>query len=197
MILSEFIRKHLHPDFFFIQIGSNDGIQYDDLHSLIIENKWKGVLVEPLPSAFSALQQTYRGVEGLRFVNSAIVSKIGGPSTVTFYEHPEFSVCSGLEVRTGLQKMAQMKEIKVNAMSMFDLLSPYFGKTIDLVNIDVEGFDISLIKAIPYDLIKPKLIRYEHKHFSLQVRVGIRQYMKKHGYKNFTETNDTIFVYQA
>src|SRR5688500_19325979 len=64
-------------DFFFVQIGSNDGKTGDPLYEYIKECKWKGILVEPVPYLFEKLKQTYRGFEGLLFENSAIDTKDG------------------------------------------------------------------------------------------------------------------------
>src|ERR1700760_2430287 len=56
-------------DFYFIQIGGNDGKSNDPIHDLAVGLQLSGVIVEPLPSAFAALQANYAGSHRLRFEN--------------------------------------------------------------------------------------------------------------------------------
>ncbi len=64
-------------DFFFIQIGSNDGQTGDPIHSYIMKYHWKGILIEPIPFLFKRLKKTYENQNGLIFENIAISEKDG------------------------------------------------------------------------------------------------------------------------
>ncbi len=64
-------------DFFFLQIGANDGILEDPLRSLILARHLEGVLVEPLPDKFAELQRNYAHEKQLRFENCAVAKKNG------------------------------------------------------------------------------------------------------------------------
>lgn len=46
-------------DFFFIQIGSNDGKRCDPIHGHIVRNKWNGILIEPVTYIFKDLINNY------------------------------------------------------------------------------------------------------------------------------------------
>src|SRR5580658_9569628 len=65
-------RRYFVDDFFFIQIGSNDGRSGDPIYQYVKQFKWTGILVEPVPHVFKRLRQTYRQMEGLFFVNAAV-----------------------------------------------------------------------------------------------------------------------------
>ena len=45
------IKKHLHKDFFFIQIGANDGVTNDPLFHVVSQSKDSihGICLEPVP----------------------------------------------------------------------------------------------------------------------------------------------------
>ena len=56
--LLEFVLKDIilkTPDFFFVQVGANDGKMGDPLCDLIKKYKLKGLLIEPLPEEFKLL----------------------------------------------------------------------------------------------------------------------------------------------
>lgn len=66
-----------NDDFFFIQIGANDGKRDDHLRPLILKYHLRGLLVEPLPDVFVELKNNYTSEKQLKFVNAAIAKKDG------------------------------------------------------------------------------------------------------------------------
>lgn len=65
------------PDFFFVQIGANDGLRNDPIHHYVRKYGWKGILVEPQSKVFSSLVKNYEGHSGLIFENVAIGEEDG------------------------------------------------------------------------------------------------------------------------
>jgi hypothetical protein len=55
----------------FINVGANDGISKDPVYQLIQEG-WKGILIEPIPYYFNNLKENLKDYEGLIFENIAI-----------------------------------------------------------------------------------------------------------------------------
>jgi hypothetical protein len=51
-LVTEELRKN--ANFFFLQIGANDGVLGDPLHDLVLRHKLTGLLVEPLPNPVRA-----------------------------------------------------------------------------------------------------------------------------------------------
>src|SRR5215207_8561123 len=47
-------------DFYFVQIGANDGVMNDSLNPQIRKYGFRGCLVEPMPDVFNILQHNYR-----------------------------------------------------------------------------------------------------------------------------------------
>lgn len=52
-------RAKITDDFFFIQIGSNDGILHDQIHNYVMKYNWSGVLIEPVKYIFNSLVKNY------------------------------------------------------------------------------------------------------------------------------------------
>jgi hypothetical protein len=55
------------PDFFFVQIGANNGVTDDPIRQFLIKYHWHGVLVEPQPRVFQQLLKNYEPEEQLVF----------------------------------------------------------------------------------------------------------------------------------
>src|SRR3954463_14205307 len=70
------------PDFFFVQVGANDGVTDDPIRRYIQRYHWRGVLIEPLAKVFQQLCFNYREEPQLIFENAAIADADG---TATFY----------------------------------------------------------------------------------------------------------------
>jgi len=85
--LSKIIEKYsiAKKDFFFIQIGANDGGNYkinnqsfDPINKLIKKYDWAGLLIEPLKSVFNNyLKPLYNNNSKIRLENVAISDSIG------------------------------------------------------------------------------------------------------------------------
>ena len=66
-----------NADFFFIQVGANDGVRNDPIGPKVKKYGWHGVLIEPQPDLFEKLKENYRGYGGLHFENAAVSSVPG------------------------------------------------------------------------------------------------------------------------
>ncbi len=61
---------------FFVQVGSNDGVQGDPIHDLVQSRKgWRGIFIEPIDFLFRRLRQNYGDSDRFVFENVAISTK--------------------------------------------------------------------------------------------------------------------------
>ncbi|MFM7683833.1 MAG: hypothetical protein ACKO7P_13995, partial [Bacteroidota bacterium] len=70
-LLTNFVDK-LPEDVFFVEIGANDGVDFDPIYQAVIKKKWSGVYIEPQKSVFMKLQSNFLGCENIYFENIAI-----------------------------------------------------------------------------------------------------------------------------
>ena len=63
---------------------------------------------------------------------------------------------------------------------------------LDLLLIDVEGYDWDLIRAIDFERGLPRLVAYEHYHLAPHERAACRAYMERLGYEAMEEHFDTF-----
>ena len=210
--LDDYISKS-DDNFFVLQIGANDGKMADPIYNKVKSYNWKGVLVEPVKYLFERLKLNYANYESnLKFENSVVTTHTG---EVDFYQFPEefennsdfpywaSGVGSVLKPfnspghTTLKNKNFKMIKKKTPCITFSDLISKYNITKIDLLQIDVEGYDGTLLRSIDFNLIKPKYIRYEDKHIDTAHRGGLTkisssevvEYLNSNGYLVGKRTN--------
>lgn len=168
--LAQLFYKTLHPDFFFVQIGANDGISFDPIYNLVTKEKVRGIAIEPMPDIFVQLKKNYEKNPQVKLLNIAIhkdqnqmklyrvdPQKKGYPNwtkgTPSFNKsHHNLSNIPDCDI---------VEEI-VKCISFDELIDKYSIKKIDLLQIDTEGYDSEIIKMIDFTKINPTIISFEH-----------------------------------
>ena len=161
---------------FFIEIGSNDGVVHDPIFRHVLDNNWRGILVEPVAYYFEKLTRNYRSNSNLVFENIAISNREETRDFFRVQEGLSFmpNWCDGLgsfyldvllKHRWIIPNLADhiIKET-VQCMSFEALLEKHRVDSIDLLMIDTEGYDYEIIKQIDFAKTIPHVIIYEHKH---------------------------------
>jgi hypothetical protein len=77
------------------------------------------------------------------------------------------------------------------------LLKRHHVERVDLLQIDVEGYDYELVKSFDFGRIKPRLIRYEHRHLGFSDKRACRMHLKKEGYEILEMEHDTGAVLRS
>jgi len=181
-------------DFFFIQVGANDGVVHDPLYRHVVENNWSGILVEPVRHYFDRLMNNYRSNKNLIFANVAISDK---EEVREFYrikegqDHlPAWSKGLGsfyldvlLKHKWAIPDIEQhIVNEKVQCCSFASLLKAHHVEKVDLLLVDTEGYDFEILKQIDFNQLKPTTIVYEHKHLSKENRKNCEALLKDQGY---------------
>ena len=196
-----FSKESGHP-VSFVQIGANDGLRNDPIREFIVRDRWTGILIEPLPTAFIELKRNYHYLKNpyLFFVNAAISNEGGHLSFWTFKE----AFLAGLPLE---KKMSYLRKssfdpdhlrrfvpddrlfediaesIQVPCLSIADVVKNHgLENKIDLLVVDAEGFESVIIPSIDFSVIKPKAIYFEFEHLGSE-KVKVYQYLISNGYE--------------
>ena len=206
-ILESYIKKE--PRARFIQIGSNNGVNNDPLRPLILKYKISGILLEPVGYIFEQLVENYEGTSGLDFVNAA-VSDIDGEKE--FYRLRQSSTdlpiwydqLGSFNLSVILKHKAEIPDIenyiiceKIKTITFKTLIKKYPIRQFDIIHIDTEGYDYEIIKLIPFQIINPKIVIFEHKHLSDEIYGECYQYLISKGFKLSRDGDDTVAVKRA
>ncbi|SMG50527.1 methyltransferase, FkbM family [Marivirga sericea] len=181
------ISKNLDTTFV-IQVGANDGINHDPIHKFVKRDKWQGLLIEPQPDVFRyQLFPLYMRDEGIFMENIAISDKISlmdmykisftrerWATGLTTFHRPTLqdkvdrgdvdiiAKRKGITVPSSIEKY--IDEVKVESKTFEFLRAKYQIKEVDVLQIDVEGFDFEVIKLYDLSNNKPKVIVFESGH---------------------------------
>ena len=203
--LEPFIIKYAKQDkeFFFLQIGANDGIRYDPIFNTVNELGIKGIVVEPVKEYYEDLVRNYSKNKNVIAENVAIYSE---DEEISIYK---VRSNSGLpDWANGIASLDKRHHLKSNTPSeniveervkgiRFDtLFKKHKVEKIDFLQVDAEGYDYDLIKMFPFDRFRPKLIHFEHslrtKNMTYEQYDEITSHLIRMGYKTIMNENDTI-----
>ncbi|MFS0736385.1 FkbM family methyltransferase [Sphingomonas sp. 1P06PA] len=179
----------------FLQIGVNDGQYADPLNLAVHRGYLTGALVEPQPVFFRAMQQTYRGIAGMDYINKAISDQAG---TLPFYAFdpadpviPAWAHGSASLDRAQLMRFAdripdvdrRIVEIPVELVTVDQLLRETRHANPDILVVDAEGHDARILRQFDLTTFRPKLILYEEESMSPDDASDIRKRFTDAGYE--------------
>jgi FkbM family methyltransferase len=194
---------------FFIQIGSNDGDHGDPLKHHVVERRWSGIMIEPVPYVFERLRANYGSNPRLILEKIAIGPEDG---SMPFYyvaptsdPRPMWYDQLGSFLRANITKHAhaipsleqRIVETTVSSLTFESLCRKYLVQKIDLLHIDAEGFDFEIVKLIDFAQRVPDLLLYEHRHLSAQDYSACRALLGRNGYDLLEEGGDTLCLHRG
>jgi FkbM family methyltransferase len=156
-------------DFYFVQIGANNGILVDPMRPFVLRHHWRGVLVEPNPAAFARLVENYRGERQLVFENVAIAEHDGVTPFYTPRPRPGLTVdltpSSSFDraavARISRHYATEVEELAVPALTVQSLLAKHGIESLDLVQVDAEGFDDRVLAMFARSSVLPAIFHFE------------------------------------
>jgi FkbM family methyltransferase len=191
------------PDFFFIQVGAHDGVRFDDLYQKVTAVHARGIVVEPLPRYFERLRGNYEDYPGVIPLNVAVhptdkrialhhvKPEVTASGAVPPWAGGIGSALAAFHERSGIPADA-MTTSSVECMTLRQIIERHGVRRIDLLQIDVEGFDVEVLKMIPFDLVRPRLIKFEQVTLDDSARREARELMESQSYELWNEGENAI-----
>jgi len=212
------LSKENKKTFSVIQIGANDGFSGDPISMFIKKDKWKGVLVEPQKYVYdNFLTKVYKKNKGVHTICAAIGSKsetqklykIGFSNmrwatglasfqkdTIekAFDDGYIQECCEKYNIQMPVDLNERIVSQDVTIISPDDLIKKYNIESIDLLQIDTEGYDFEVIKMFDIPKLSPKAIVFEHKHLKQRDTEACYSHLKEYNYKLKKIGSDTVAV---
>ncbi|MBN1868988.1 MAG: FkbM family methyltransferase [Candidatus Omnitrophica bacterium] len=191
-------------DFFFIEIGAGNGIANDFIRYHVLKWKWRGVLIEPVKYIFEELVNNYKGYDNLIFENISIsdknevrnfyrLKKTCDDLPIWYDQLGSFNRDVVLKHKKDIPNIEDYLIVeRMECITLRNLLQKHSIKRIDFLSIDTEGYDYALIKSIDFNVIKPKIIRYEYKHLGKRERDECVKLLRNNGYAMIIQENDVF-----
>src|SRR5688500_13337395 len=152
------------PSVFFVQVGSNDGLQGDPIHDLIVTREnWSGIFIEPIDFLFHRLRRNYGAAERFIFENVAIGNEKGSKKFYYVsekakseldlpYWHDQLGSFDKDDItRVVGEEMSPYIVVEdVECVPLQDVLDRNRVNTIDLLHIVTEGFDYRVLSELDF-----------------------------------------------
>jgi len=156
----------------FLEVGANDGFKQSNTYYLEKILKWNGVLIEGIPDLYNECLKNRSRKNHI--VNCALVSDTHSRETIEMHYADLMSTTAGAfgsqkteqeHIKTGLsvQQIEKSYSVAVNARTLTEVLisAPDNFKNIDFFSLDVEGYEIDVLKGLNFKLFTPKYILIE------------------------------------
>ena len=153
LILNHIFKNKI--DGFYIDVGCQHPIKNNNTY-LLFKKGWTGVNID-LDNVNIDLFNFFRPKDNN--INSAVSNKV--EKVKLFYYHQK-SPINTLDEKISLKQQAKIeKKIDIQTNTLENILDNYSIKTIDLLTIDVEGFELKVLKGLNFDKYKPRVIIVE------------------------------------
>lgn len=217
--LAEKLQTYSCQDFQFIQVGGNDGFANDPIFRFVKKFGWKGIIVEPQKEVFKKrLSKTYRLEKNVQLENCAVAKETGvkklykiavsnsrwatGLATFNYdvmldrvknnSRIKDRAAREGVAVLPNDEDYITFEEVPCSTLT--DLMKKYNFKTVNLLQIDTEGFDFEVIKTIDFNTFKPQLISFERHLLNESDQQACFQLLHSHGYDVQNFAGDSLAV---
>lgn len=182
---------------FFIEVGTCD---FDTLEKLA-QNGWEGIMIEPVKEYFDKLVR-YPQIHYENIVISENSDEVEfhyiDPTIITSENLNWLKGIGCINSQTG--PMLRNKDLpiykncikeNIKSTTLNKLCEKYNVTRIDFLKIDVEGYDLNVLKTIDLDKIHVQTIKIEHKHLDDTLIV---EYLEQFNYIVWTEKNDIYAI---
>jgi len=203
------LKKHLPASraFTFLQIGANDGITTDPFREFVIRRNAHGMTVEPVPATFEKLRRNYKAYPNVLPVNCAVGYPAGHLPFFAFSQEfldrkgdwgTALSGLAGFSRQKLLSCLAAtespdkcIQEIIVPVQNVENLMMTHGFDGFDCLFMDCEGHEENILIQLDYEVVKPRLIVFEHTHHGERIKV-IDDHLGAQGFRLTRMEHDTI-----
>ncbi len=160
---------------FFIEVGGNDGYSQSNTYYLERYLEWNGILVEGIPELYNDCKRERKKSS---VYNCALVSSDFSESHVEMHYANLMSVVNNslknpeeqlkhLESGRKADKISRPYSIKVPAVTLESILDSFPSlPKIDFFSLDVEGYELDVLKGMNLEKYRPNYILVEARFFN-------------------------------
>ncbi len=189
-LLKHIRSQHDLSEFTVVQVGAFDGSSFDPIRNYILEYGLRAVLIEPQPDIFERLVKSYEGQARVTFENAAISYKEG---TATLYRFKHLkntphiagalaSLDRQILINNHHNMSGPVEEVPIKLMTLESVLHKHKIDAVSLLQIDTEGHDWSILRAIDFNKLRPPLVHYEISILPPSDQRASIEYLSSHGY---------------
>lgn len=170
-----------HRDVQLVQVGANDGVNTDPMYGWIKKFEWRALLLEPMPESFGLLDVEHADRDRVITVNAAIADT---DSRRTMWTHAgdRHAVSTFTPDRNLLRNEQNVRTVEVDCRSFGSLFDEYAIRTVDILQIDTEGFDYEILKMYDFERARPQVIHLEFYLLPIEERLRVFDLLDSQNY---------------
>lgn len=178
-------------DGFYVDVGAHHPKRYSNTY-LLHKSGWQGINFDANPQTIELFKRDRPGDKNLL----AGIGKENMEMTYWMFSDPAVNTFSETEAKKWLDKswikLIDKKRIRIKTLA--DVLKNNLpsNQTIDLLNVDVEGLDLSVLESNDWEKFRPKLIVVETET-SKETSRDIYKFMEANGYGFYTRLGLSSF----
>ena len=175
------VERAQHPDFFFVNIGANDGVTNDPIYPFLCRYSWAGIAVEPLEPLFEELGRNYARFPRVICERAAIATsprpfyyiapgagdarpwmkQVGSLDPTFLHKTIDGMRTHAFDgpVPAGLD--ASVVRVDVPCLTFDELMAKHGASRVDFVNVDAEGLDYEIASTIDLARWHPAVLTLE------------------------------------
>lgn len=179
-------------DIMIVQVGAGDGTTNDPIFDYLAKGSAKAILIEPNPYAFVRLRRTYAGIPNATLIEAAIAEHDGEAHLyrVKRTNKSDSEVDISLQVSSFFRehlvkhgaKQDMIERIGVPCRTLSSLVREFGLPKIDVLQIDAEGFDATVVRMALSLPVPPDCINFEHVHLAPADRQPLFDLLKANDY---------------
>ena len=182
---------------FFIEAGGNNGVRQSNSLYFEAQRGWRGMLIEAVPALAHECRQ-YRPHAIVEQVALAPPNQVPGKVTI-HYAGLMSVVASGMatqaesmeHVRLGCEiQNIQTYDVEVDTATLSGLLDKHGVGKVDLLSLDVEGFELQALSGLDFERHAPTYILVEIRY------AGIREFLERHHYDQIAQLTHHDFLFR-
>lgn len=185
---------------FFIEAGANDGLSQSNTRYFEQYKGWKGLLIEAIPDLANKCKKNRPKsiVENYALVSNDYLLdniEIHYCNLMSVIENDVVNINKHIQEGQKLFPKENTHPINVPAITLDKLLEKHKIQTIDLLSLDVEGYEINVLKGLDLEKYRPKFLLIEVRDVEA-IENLINKYYKKIAIL-YIEKNYSDILYQA
>lgn len=186
---------------FFIEVGAYDGYTQSNTYFLEKRRGWNGLLIEGIPNLYKKCKKN-RPKSIVK--NFALVSNDFSQSSVEMHYADLMSVVEGalksevaqkrhIDAGMDLQYFDSSYKVTVPARTLESVLTEISNlPDIDFFSLDVEGYELQVLKGLNLDRYKPRYILVEAKFFE-----EVNEFLLSYDYQIIGQLTHHDFLYES
>lgn len=177
------ITKHKGAVGIFFEVGANDGISQSNTLVLEKKLKWNGILVEPIPSSYEQLKLNR---PNCKLFNNFLCNDKKQKKIIMKYDHGD-KLMASVYIKKFFE-FKRFKKVEVESANFNSIVEKSNFKQIDFLSLDVEGFEIEILKSIDFEKYEPYVILIEvwkEKSFEIFDFLTKKNYIAVENFSNF------------